>query len=90
MAVKAKSRSPRGENAPILATVPAPVTPIDRIVIDIRKFIAGAIFFNTKAAEKIGMSLTDMQMMLFRQRLRDHRPPAFTQARVCEREVALL
>src|ERR1700721_437943 len=63
MAVKAKSRSPRGENAPILATVPAPVTPIDRIVIDIRKFIAGAIFFNTKAAEKIGMSLTDMQMI---------------------------
>jgi MarR family transcriptional regulator, organic hydroperoxide resistance regulator len=45
------------------ATVPAPVTPADRIVLEIRKFIAAAIFFNTQAAEKVGLGLTDMQMI---------------------------
>ena len=35
----------------------------DRIVLEIRKFIASAIFFNSQAAEKIGLSLTDMQMI---------------------------
>ncbi len=32
-------------------------------MLEIRKFIAAAIFFNTKAAEKVGLSLTDMQMI---------------------------
>jgi DNA-binding MarR family transcriptional regulator len=44
-------------------TVPAPVTPADRIVLEIRKFIAAAIFFNAKAAEAVGLGLTDMQMV---------------------------
>lgn len=35
----------------------------DRILLEIRKFIAAAIFFNSQAAEKIGLSLTDMQMI---------------------------
>ena len=43
--------------------LPAPVTPADRIVLEIRKFIAGAIFFNAQAAEKAGLGLTDMQML---------------------------
>src|SRR5271168_4660349 len=46
-----------------LATVPAPVTTADRIVLEIRKFIAASIFFNTQAAEKVGLGLTDMQML---------------------------
>src|ERR1700683_4258696 len=46
-----------------LTTVPAPVTTADRIVLEIRKFIAAAIFFNTQAAEKAGLGLTDMQML---------------------------
>src|SRR5271154_106136 len=46
-----------------LVTVPAPVTTADRIVLEIRKFIAAAIFFNTQAAEKAGLGLTDMQMV---------------------------
>jgi MarR family transcriptional regulator, organic hydroperoxide resistance regulator len=47
-----------------LATpLPAPVTSIDKIVLEIRRFIAGAIFFNSKAAEKAGMGLTDMQVI---------------------------
>lgn len=62
MAVKTKLRRVAGA-ADILAAVPAPVTTADRVVLEIRKFIAGAIFFNTKAAEKIGLSLTDMQMI---------------------------
>jgi DNA-binding MarR family transcriptional regulator len=62
MAVKTKSRRAAAA-ADTLATVPAPVTTADRVVLEIRKFIAGAIFFNTKAAEKIGLSLTDMQMI---------------------------
>jgi DNA-binding MarR family transcriptional regulator len=44
-------------------TVSAPVTSADRIVLEIRKFIAAAIFFNTQAAEEVGLGLTDMQMV---------------------------
>jgi DNA-binding MarR family transcriptional regulator len=57
--VKAK---PRGAKAD-LSRVPAPVTTADRVVLEIRKFIAAAIFFNTQAAEKAGLGLTDMQML---------------------------
>src|SRR3984957_249260 len=39
------------------------VTPADQVVLEIRKFIAAAIFFNTQAAEKAGLGLTDMQVM---------------------------
>jgi DNA-binding MarR family transcriptional regulator len=46
-----------------LVTVPAPITSTDRVVLEIRKFIAAAIFFNAKAAEKVGLGLTDMQML---------------------------
>ncbi len=63
MAVKKKSRRLPGGMADVLTTVPAPVTAIDAVVLEIRKFIAAAIFFNTQAAEKMGLSLTDMQMI---------------------------
>jgi MarR family transcriptional regulator, organic hydroperoxide resistance regulator len=46
-----------------LVAVPQPVTAADRVVLEIRKFIAAAIFFNAKAAEKVGLGLTDMQML---------------------------
>lgn len=46
-----------------LVTAPAPVTQADRIVLEIRKFIASSIFFNAQAAEKVGLGLTDMQML---------------------------
>jgi MarR family transcriptional regulator, organic hydroperoxide resistance regulator len=46
-----------------LARPPAPVTLADRIVLEIRKFIATAIFFISQAAEKVGLGLTDMQMI---------------------------
>jgi MarR family transcriptional regulator, organic hydroperoxide resistance regulator len=42
---------------------PAPTTAVDRIIIEIRKFIAASIFFNSRAAEKVGLGLTDMQML---------------------------
>jgi len=35
----------------------------DRIILEIRKFITSAIFFNSQAAEKAGLSLTDSQMI---------------------------
>ena len=63
MAVKKKSSRVPGGMANVLTTVPAPVTAIDAVVLEIRKFIAAAIFFNTQAAEKIGLSLTDMQII---------------------------
>jgi MarR family transcriptional regulator, organic hydroperoxide resistance regulator len=63
MAVKAKLRRGAGGMADVLTTVPAPVTAADKIVLEIRKFIASAIFFNSQAAEKVGLSLTDMQMI---------------------------
>lgn len=46
-----------------LTRVPEPVTTADRIVLEIRKFLAAGIFFNAQAADRIGMSLTDMQML---------------------------
>src|SRR6516162_2723056 len=58
---KGKSRRAAAEAGP--ASVPAPVTAADRIVLEIRKFIAAAIFFNAQAAEKVGLGLTDMQMV---------------------------
>jgi|SRR5579862_301925 len=58
---KAKSR--RATAQADLTRLPAPVTVADRIVLEIRKFIAGAIFFNAQAAEKAGLGLTDMQML---------------------------
>jgi DNA-binding MarR family transcriptional regulator len=63
MAVKAKSRRGAGGMTDVLTTVPPAVTAADKIVLEIRKFIASAIFFNTQAAEKIGLSLTDMQVL---------------------------
>jgi MarR family transcriptional regulator, organic hydroperoxide resistance regulator len=56
-------RSRRSAATADLARVPSPATPTDRIVLEIRKFIAGAIFFNAQAAEKVGLGLTDMQMI---------------------------
>jgi len=44
-------------------TVAAPVTTADRVVLEIRKFIAAAIFFNSQAAEKVGLGMTDMQVL---------------------------
>jgi MarR family transcriptional regulator, organic hydroperoxide resistance regulator len=46
-----------------LGAAPATVTPADRVVLEIRKFIAAAIFFNAQAAEKVGLGLTDMQVV---------------------------
>ena len=46
-----------------LARVPAPVTLADHVVLEMRKFIAAAVFFNAQASEKIGLGLTDMQMI---------------------------
>jgi MarR family transcriptional regulator, organic hydroperoxide resistance regulator len=43
--------------------LPPPVTAADRIVLEIRKFIAAAVFFNAQAAEKAGLGLTDMQLL---------------------------
>ena len=63
MAVKAKSRRGVGGMADVLTTVPPAVTTADKIVLEIRKFIASAIFFNAQAADKVGLSLTDMQMI---------------------------
>jgi DNA-binding MarR family transcriptional regulator len=58
-----KGNSRRSVTKPELAKVPSPVTPADRIVLEIRKFIAAAIFFNAQAAEKVGLGLTDIQMV---------------------------
>jgi DNA-binding MarR family transcriptional regulator len=38
-------------------------TPADWVVLEIRKFITAAIFFNAQAAEKVGLSPTDIQMV---------------------------
>jgi MarR family transcriptional regulator, organic hydroperoxide resistance regulator len=62
--MSAKSNSSgTGNDREDAVTVSVPGTPIDRVVLEIRKFIAAAIFFNAQAAEKAGLGLTDMQML---------------------------
>jgi len=56
---RGRVKSPKGQ----AGMVPAPVTIEDKIVLEIRKFIAASIFFNTQTAEKVGIGLTDMQML---------------------------
>jgi len=46
-----------------LTRVPEPVTVADRVVVEIRRFLMAGIFFNARAAEQAGLSLTDMQMI---------------------------
>lgn len=58
---RAAAKDPASKN--LLTTVPVPVTMIDRVVLEIRKFLAAGIFFNAQAAEKVGLGLTDMQMI---------------------------
>src|SRR5271154_2719585 len=55
-----RARMPAAAPASLL---PAPVTLADRVVLEIRKFIAAGIFFNAQAAEKVGLGLTDMQLL---------------------------
>lgn len=63
MPLKTKRSRGSRSNGDVLTQAPAPVTTADRVVLEIRKFIAAAIFFNSKAAEDAGLSLTDMQMI---------------------------
>jgi DNA-binding MarR family transcriptional regulator len=63
MSAPKKLKTPPAPSAEADPLIPAPATTADRIVLEIRKFIAAAIFFNTQAADQIGLGLTDMQMM---------------------------
>jgi len=55
---------PRAHITPSADTAPPDGgTLADRMVLEIRKFIAASIFFNTKAAEHAGLGLTDMQTL---------------------------
>ncbi len=63
MSTRKKSRLDKTATVPDPARVPQPVTPSDLIVIEIRRFIAAAIFFNNRAAEMVGLGLTDLQML---------------------------
>src|SRR6516225_9575820 len=63
MATSGKGKSRRAAGQADLTAIPVPVTAADRIVLEIRKFIAATIFFNEQAAEKVGLGLTDMQML---------------------------
>src|SRR5579859_5926256 len=62
MPVKAKSQRAASVDAET-TRVPAPVTIADRVVLEIRKFLAAGILFNAQAAEKVGLGMTDMQML---------------------------
>jgi MarR family transcriptional regulator, organic hydroperoxide resistance regulator len=63
MPTSKKGKSRRTAAKKEVARVSPPVTAADRIVLEIRKFIAAAIFFNAQAAEKVGLGLTDMQII---------------------------
>lgn len=55
MAAKPRARSKASPD------VPEPANVTERVLLEIRKFIAAAIFFNTNAAEGVGLGVTDMQ-----------------------------
>lgn len=64
MQKKSGTRKEKSAKAELdLTRIQEPVTTADRVVLEIRKFLAAGIFFNARAAESIGMSLTDMQMV---------------------------
>ena len=64
MQEKSETRKNKARREAIdLSRMPEPATTADRIVVEIRKFLAAGIFFNAQAAESVGMSLTDMQML---------------------------
>ena len=62
MPLKAKSRRAAAGHAD-LTRLPPPVTTADRVVLEIRKFLAAGILFNAHAAEKAGLGMTDMQVL---------------------------
>ena len=39
---------------------PEPVTRADRVILEMRKFITGAVFLNAQIAEKLGLTMTDI------------------------------
>jgi len=45
------------------ANAPQCRTAADQIVLEIRRFIAASIFFNARAAEEVGLGLTDLQLL---------------------------
>jgi DNA-binding MarR family transcriptional regulator len=53
----------RAASASTVAEALPSATVVDRIVLEMRKFIAASIFFNARAAEKAGLGMTDMQML---------------------------
>ena len=60
----AKSAKPRQGVANTRVTgFPEPVTQADRVIIEMRKFIAGAVLLNARIAEKIGLTMTDVQVI---------------------------
>ena len=60
----AKTRRPRASKPRSAAEAAADQgTAADRIVLEIRRFIAASIFFNARAAERVGLGLTDMQLL---------------------------
>src|SRR6201994_2744414 len=62
--VTKRSPRPSAKKKRALDLLHAPTeTTEDRILFEIRKFIAASIFFNSQAAEKVGLSLTDSQMI---------------------------
>lgn len=46
-----------------LAALLPPATAADRIILEIRKFLMHGIFTNAQAAERVGLGLTDMQLL---------------------------
>ena len=61
--MKEKIKNKTSQTAADLTRVPEPETVADRVVLEIRKFLMAGIFFNARAAESVGLGLTDLQMV---------------------------
>ena len=44
-------------------TYPEPITQADRVIIEMRKFITAAVLLNARIAEKLGLTMTDVQVI---------------------------
>jgi DNA-binding MarR family transcriptional regulator len=60
----AKRSKPQGGVADTHApTYPEPITQADRVIIEMRKFITAAVLLNARTAEKLGLTMTDVQVI---------------------------
>jgi len=58
-----RSKPQRGVADTHAPTYPEPITQADRVIVEMRKFITAAVLLNARIAEKLGLTMTDVQVI---------------------------